>query len=162
MLWSLWIIYIFISWKVWNKNRHIFFVLKNLSLHGSTFVKTALTSAVMFKLLWRDAHFNFAMGATLHRYATATYIHFKTCIWVVCKYFFFWRFCFLPTLMINGKMCIKNYFRKYLKQTVTFQFTDIPYFLDSERKLPPVTFHPYSYGETFWLGTVTLLWKRTK
>ena len=160
MLWSLWIIYIFISWKVWNKNRHIFFVLKILSLHGSTFVKTALTSAVMFKLLWRDAHFNFAKGATLHRYVTATYIHFKTCIWV-CKYFTFLKILF--SAHPNEKCAWKKLFCKMFETNSYFSiYGYFPHFLNSERKLPPVTFHPYSYGETFWLGTVTLLWKRTK
>jgi len=37
-----------------------------------------------------------------------------------------------------------------------------PHFLDSERKLPRVSFHPYSYGENFLTWNSDLVMKKNK
>jgi len=49
---------------------------------------------------------------------------------------------------------MKNKITRYLKETFIFNITLFSYCLDPERKLPPVTFHPCSFFDTFGLGTV--------
>jgi len=87
-----------------------------------------------------------------------TQICFKTCFWVVCKNFrppFFQDFFSAHPNEQRVKMSIKKLIYKRFEINSSFSvYQYFPYFLDSETKTPPVTFHPYTYGETFWLGTV--------
>jgi len=68
MLWSLWIIYILFAEKFKAKINTIFSVLENVFSLWFIFRKWSIFKISIIK---KGAHLTFAMGATLHRYATA-------------------------------------------------------------------------------------------
>jgi len=70
MLWSLWMIYILFAEKFEAKISTNIFRFKNIDfLHGLSSVKIVPISDI--EIIRKGTHLKFAMGATLHRYATS-------------------------------------------------------------------------------------------
>jgi len=75
MLQSFWIIFILFAEKFEVKiNINIFRFKKIYLLYALSFVKIVLICNIY--IIRKGAHLNFAMGATLHRYATGWCCHF--------------------------------------------------------------------------------------